>query len=564
VKEITMAWAYIAAAAGVPMAETFALATEKHLIVRAFYRQTAVPAALGRARNLAPGDILVLLYVNRGTIEGALRCILVDAADVGLVRLSEYPELAALHPVIANDEGIIPNCFGVAEDGSQQAQAIVQAGYGDNRRDAQIGKWVVMTVKDTARIDQIPAQWQAWRDDLPDPQTPLHVFPEDLVQIGVAEPVEQPEPQDDTNAQTVPSGETSESIPSPDQAPRSEAQASGPSRCTPDVASPHAKPGVSFPVPARSPLRLFDVYIFVDWSGAARPGKEGDDNTIWYAVADGQTPPHAHFCATRQDCTEALEKLLQELVQKRKRVLIGFDFPYGYPRRFATALGLTENAPPWLSIWNHLEAQIEDGSKNDNNRWTVAAAMNAMVAPHDLPGPFWGCLKQIAAQYPLLQMTQPDFPYCEYALPKLRITEKRFPGVQATWQLFFAGSVGSQTLLGIPRLRQLRFHPELVHFSSVWPFETGFVKPVGRGRCPWILHAEIWPGLVRLEAAALEEAHPDWPQDRAQVVAMCHWAIKKDQQGELADYFQEPPGLTEDEVVAVVNEEGWILGTPKP
>jgi len=37
-----------------------------------------------------------------------------------------------------------------------------------------------------------------------------------------------------------------------------------------------------------------------------------------------------------------------------------------------------------------------------------------------------------------------------------------------------------------------------------------------------------------------------------------------DQAGELADCFVEPAGLDEEQVTAVVNEEGWILGMPEP
>lgn len=562
-----MAWAYLTGPAGVPMGPTFNLAIQHHLIVRAFYINVDEPRALGHVQSLAPGDTLLLFYVADGVIVGALRCTLVDALDVGLIRLNEYPELVDLHPVIAEYGGYIPDCFAVAPARTPQAQAIEHAGYLADRKDSQIGQWVALAVTVDAQIDHVPAEWQGWHNGIV-PMAPLHVFPEELAQIAVGEHAvvgehaNQPEPPNATNTQPAPGDDTAESISSPDQTQRSDGQEPGRSRCTRDIGAPPGKAGVSAPLPARGPLRLFDVYIFVDWSGAGVPGNEGADNTIWYAVSDDQNEPQAHFCATRQDCTAALEKLLQGLVRRRNRVLIGFDFPYGYPQRCATALGLTNNTPPWLAIWKHLQGQIQDNDQNANNRWQVAADMNAAIGPQDLPGPFWGCPKAIATQYPFLQVTQPGFPYCDHALSRLRITEQRFPGVKATWQLFYNGSVGSQTLLGIPRLSQLRYHPELVHVSSVWPFETGFVTPVGRGRCPWILHAEIWPGLVRGAAAALLQAHPTWTRDRAQVVAMCNWAKTQDEAGQLAPRFGEPDNLNEQQVLAVVNEEGWILGTP--
>lgn len=187
-----MAWAYIATAAGVPMAETFALATEQHLIVRAFYTRAAAPAALPQARNLVPGHTIVLLYVNQGNIEGALRCVLVDATDVGLVWLRKYPEPAAPHPVIANDQDNIPHCFGVAEDDSQQAEAIVEAGYDQDRMDSQIGEWVALAVEVKEPIDQVPIEWQEWYDALAFAIPALRIFPDHLAQIEIAEPVQQP------------------------------------------------------------------------------------------------------------------------------------------------------------------------------------------------------------------------------------------------------------------------------------------------------------------------------------------------------------------------------------
>jgi hypothetical protein len=118
--------------------------------------------------------------------------------------------------------------------------------------------------------------------------------------------------------------------------------------------------------------------------------------------------------------------------------------------------------------------------------------------------------------------------------------------------------------MGIPRLQELRCHPLLSAYSSVWPFETGFVERPGWGRKTWILHAEIWPGLVNNKTDQLCIANPGWVKDQAQVIAMCEWAVADDLAGDLASRFRKPAGLTEPQLRGCVNEEGWILGTPEP
>ena len=67
-----------------------------------------------------------------------------------------------------------------------------------------------------------------------------------------------------------------------------------------------------------------------------------------------------------------------------RRVLAGFDFPFGYPRGFAAALTGRAEA---LAVWEYLADRIVDGPDNANNRFEVAAALNARLPG---TGPFWG------------------------------------------------------------------------------------------------------------------------------------------------------------------------------
>jgi len=140
------------------------------------------------------------------------------------------------------------------------------------------------------------------------------------------------------------------------------------------------------------------------------------------------------------------------------------------------------------------------------------------------------------------------------------LTEQRIHGVQETWKLFGNGSVGSQTLVGIPRVSGLRWNKELAGQSKIWPFETGFTTSPSVAKGPFILHAEIWPGIVNEEVLALIHAQPELIRDQAQVRCMCEWAALKDRDLNFGSYFDSPKEMSPTELNQCVEEEGWILG----
>jgi hypothetical protein len=237
-------------------------------------------------------------------------------------------------------------------------------------------------------------------------------------------------------------------------------------------------------------------------------------------------------------------------------VLIGFDFAYGYPSGFATSLKLLSDSPPWRRVWDELARRIEDSPDNRNNRFVVAAELNARCGG-PASGPLWGCPAKLSS--PTLETTQPTSG-CPYQvgdgieIEKFRRVEKRICGVHPTWKLFAPGAVGSQSLVGIPVARYLRDDPSLCSVSQVWPFETGFTpEPLPRTG-PFVLHVEIWPGVVP------DPLDQDVIRDQAQVRATVRWFSKLDDKGRLGDQFDTPVDLPADEIHACVEEEGWILG----
>lgn len=309
-------------------------------------------------------------------------------------------------------------------------------------------------------------------------------------------------------------------------------------------------------------MPLFDSYIFIDWSAANKAHSESPSaNAPWVGELILEDNFHTEtYHRTRQSAFDyVFERLLRHKACNR-RILVGFDFPYGYPRNFARALGFTNDSDTWKNLWAELSFRLLDNENNTNNRFSVASDLNRIISDRN-QGPFWGCPKNQAT--PNLVATGPGFPFHTSGglkLERLRVCEGRLKGVQETWKLFGAGSVGSQTITGIPRIYKLRSHPDLANFSKVWPFETGFSSTLSPDSGPFILHAEIWPGVVNHEVREIMAENPDLVQDQAQVHAMCRWASRMDQEDALGAFFDVPVGMDSSVLQQCVREEGWILG----
>ena|SRR5208283_5692792 len=106
----------------------------------------------------------------------------------------------------------------------------------------------------------------------------------------------------------------------------------------------------------------------------------------------------------------------------------------------------------------------------------------------------------------------------------------------------------------------VRHHAHLSRCSQVWPFETGFTATPAPPRGAFVLHAEIWPGVVADQTKQLLTADPSLIRDQAQVRALCQWAEALDDAGKLGEFFDQPLGLTAQQIQRCFQEEGWVLG----
>lgn len=302
-------------------------------------------------------------------------------------------------------------------------------------------------------------------------------------------------------------------------------------------------------------MAAFDAYVMVDWSGASTPVRGAD--SIWIGCARrrgaGLEIGEPVNAPTRALAAAHLADVIDACIARGERVLVGYDFAFGYPAGFARALRLSASKPAWRAIWDLLADLVEDGDDNRNNRWLVAARLNRRLGR--AAGPFWNC--PLRAVGPALAATRPAFPYragSAISLGEYRAADRRLRAsgrfVQSVWKLYTVGSVGSQTLLGIPRVAALRFAAHRAPVSRIWPFEA--TAPGRRG--PFVLHTEIWPGMVAVD----REVHRI--KDAAQVLATVSSLAARDAAHELSAELDRPRRLAAREALRGLDEEGWILG----
>lgn len=178
--------------------------------------------------------------------------------------------------------------------------------------------------------------------------------------------------------------------------------------------------------------------VALDWSGRATRSAE----TIWTAVAhDGRLVE----LANGRDRDDAVAHLL-DLASLDPDLVVGLDFSFSLPGWFARSLGAATGPELW-------EVVAERGE-----RWLRACEP-----------PFWGRPGRRRPGGDGFRRTELDLGHVAGIRPK------------STFQIGGAGAVGTGSLRGMPRLRDLRGGG-----FAVWPFDDG--------RTP--VAVEIWPRLL--------------------------------------------------------------------
>ncbi len=292
--------------------------------------------------------------------------------------------------------------------------------------------------------------------------------------------------------------------------------------------------------------RLFQAYVMVDWSAAAKPSSGAD--SIWIGVYKRnvrfQLAYEAHNPSTRAEAEKILAAVLDELQRKNERVLLGFDFPLGFPRGTANALKLKGEA--WRAMLDFVAKEVKDKPDNSNNRFQVGAKMNRLMTGE--PFPFWGCPAR--DEQTMLTAKRPR-DHREGDLPEFRYAETKAKGASSIWKLYYQGSVGGQALTGMPVVKRIK--DARGDAVRLWPFELAW-RPLSAADLEGVecVIAEIYPSLVSARANQGEI------RDEAQVRAIAQHFAALDEKNQLASLFG--PAKEDPRRAAIEAEEGWILG----
>ena len=274
----------------------------------------------------------------------------------------------------------------------------------------------------------------------------------------------------------------------------------------------------------------FDTVVVVDWSASATPSPPRPSaDAIWIGIARAGVETTSYH-RTRADAAATLATLFDAEAAAGRRVLAGFDFPFGYPQGFAARLTGTAGA---ASVWSWLAAILADDALNGNNRFDVAARINRSFGG---AGPFWGRPRGLAL---------PDLPetkavnYAALGLAERRRVETAVPRAQPVWKLYTTGAAGSQALTGLPLIHRLSRR----NGCAVWPFD--------RIDTPLVL-AEIYPSLI--DRAVRAASAPGTIKDEVQVRLLARALSRLSRSNALDTLLADVPDWPGRA------DEGWILG----
>jgi len=277
----------------------------------------------------------------------------------------------------------------------------------------------------------------------------------------------------------------------------------------------------------------FDTILVVDWSSADDRGPRPRADAIWAALHRGGRPETPLYLRSRAAAEAWLAELVAAELGAGRRMLMGFDFPFGYPAGFGAYVTGT---PDPLALWDAFAREMPEGVPAAE-RFRLAGRLNALFPG---VGPFWfNGLREDIADLPRKGRERQG-----HGLTERRLCEERAKGAFPLWQMGGAGAVGGQAMTGMAALSRLR--ARFGDAVAVWPFQP-LDAPIAL--------VEVWPSLIgdAVDAARL----PDEIKDAAQVRVLAARIAQAQREGRLQAALDAAP-----EAARV--GEGWILGLGAP
>ncbi|MDP5217485.1 molybdopterin-binding protein [Ruegeria sp. 2205SS24-7] len=263
----------------------------------------------------------------------------------------------------------------------------------------------------------------------------------------------------------------------------------------------------------------FQTIAMVDWSGGNDTGPKPRKDAIWACVIRAGACEAPIYLRNRARAEVWLGDLIETELAAGRRLMLGFDFPFGYPAGFARSITGTDDP---LTLWEWFADHIED-APDHNNRFDLAGQINRRFGG---VGPFWGNgLKRDIVGLP---RTKTGY---QNPFPDRRAVEELAKGSFTCWQMSGAGAVGGQVMMGLPVLTRLRHR--FAGQIAAWPFEA-LDKPVA--------FVEIWPSLT-LGTSPADRIRDAWQVEH----------VARDLAGLPAEELTR-------RLTVEAPEEGWILG----
>ena len=284
-----------------------------------------------------------------------------------------------------------------------------------------------------------------------------------------------------------------------------------------------------------------NLVIACDWSSAQGRKPRPQEDRCWLAWG-GHNPASRSEPCYMPTRLEAEARIGELLTDHPGPAIVGVDFAIGYPVFAPEGGEPVPLLPVGRDLCRMLAERVTDDPSGVNNRFEVADALNREIESRTgFAGPFWGRPRELTSLRALPER-RPDRPtgFSQHRACELVAQRETKSRPQSAWKCSGIGSVGGQSLVGMPMVHRLLTDPALAARARLWPFDEV------TDRDDAIMICEIYPSMFP------ERSPTYWYKDARQVV---------DTRDAILDGIADG-SITLDVEHPAARVEGWILGVP--